>query len=77
MGFQLTVAVAAGFAAFAALFGWLGARLPDPRRGPRLVPWRFLMVTCAAGVMLMLVHLANLFGMKTGDDLHLPPPGRR
>ncbi len=50
----------------AALFGWLGARKPDPLRGPRLAPYRFLMLFCAAVVMLTLIHLVNLAGFHTG-----------
>ena len=50
----------------AVVFGWLGARPPNPRRGPRMVPWRFLMLLAGAWVLLMLVHLANLMGVQTG-----------
>jgi len=42
--------------------GWRGARPPDPWKGPRMVPWRFLMVGAAALALLLLVHLATLFG---------------
>ena len=42
-------------AAVATLCGWRGAQLPDPLRGPRLVPWRFLMVVAGAGAVLLLV----------------------
>lgn len=49
-----------------ALFGWLGARKPDPARGPRLAPYRFLMLLFAAVVLMMAVHLVNLFGFHTG-----------
>ena len=49
-----------------ALFGWLGARKPDPSRGPRLAPYRFLMLLFAAVVLLMVVHLINLAGFHTG-----------
>ena len=42
--------------------GWRGARPPDPFKGPRLMPWRFLMVGAAAIAMLLLIHLATLFG---------------
>ena len=48
------------------LFGWRGARPPDLARGPRLVPWRFLMLLSAAWVLLMVVHLFNLMGVETG-----------
>ena len=48
------------------LFGWLGSRPPDVRRGPRMAPWRFLMLLAAAWVLLMLVHVVNLLGVETG-----------
>ena len=48
------------------LCGWRGAQPPDVRRGPRMIPWRFLMLLSAAWVLLMLVHVANLMGVDTG-----------
>jgi hypothetical protein len=66
MGLTLTLVIAAAAAMLAALFGWLGARKPDPGRAPRLVPWRMLMVLAATAVLLMIVHAANLLGFKTG-----------
>ena len=62
----VTLAIAAFAALAALLFGWLGARKPDPMRGPRLAPYRFLMLLFAAVVLMMLVHLANLAGLHTG-----------
>jgi hypothetical protein len=51
----------------AALFaGWRGARLPDLRRGPRLVPWRFLMMLAACGALVLAVHVVNMLGVHTG-----------
>jgi hypothetical protein len=46
--------------------GWRGARPPDLQRGPRMVPYRVIMVAAAAAALLMLVHLANLAGVATG-----------
>ena len=48
------------------LFGWLGARPPNLKRGPRLLPYRFLMLLAAAMGLLLLVHLVNLAGVRTG-----------
>lgn len=48
------------------LFGWMGARPPDLKRGPRLLPYRFLMMLAGALALLMLVHVVNLLGVKTG-----------
>ena len=61
-----TLFIAGAAAALGVLFGWLGARPPDPHKGPRLAPHRFLMLVCAAVVLVMLVHLANLAGVATG-----------
>ncbi len=56
-GLGLLVAVGCGIA---------GARPFDPRRGPRMIPYRPIMAVSAVWVMLMLVHLINLAGVKTG-----------
>ena len=46
--------------ALTVLFGWLGARPANPLRGPRLVPWRFLMLLAFLAMVLALVHVAAL-----------------
>jgi hypothetical protein len=50
----------------AVLFGWLGARPPNPARGPRLIPYRFLMLLAGAAVLLLLIHVRSLAGL--GQD---------
>ncbi len=44
--------------------GWRGARPPDPMKGPRMIPWRFLMIGAAALALLLLIHLATLLGAQ-------------
>ena len=44
--------------------GWRGALPPDPMKGPRLMPWRFLMIGAAGVALLLLIHLATLFGAE-------------
>ena len=66
MDFPVTLAILAGAVAFGAFCGWRGARPPDFTRGPRMIPWRGLMMLSAVGVLVMLVHLVNLAGVKTG-----------
>lgn len=66
MDLQMTLAAAAGLAALGLFAGWRGARPPDPHRGPRMIPWRFIMLLAAAGAILMLVHAVNLMGFTTG-----------
>ncbi|HEY3800696.1 MAG TPA: hypothetical protein VGL58_20270 [Caulobacteraceae bacterium] len=46
--------------ALAALFGWLGARPVNPLKGPRLVPYRMLMLVCAAPVLILGTHLVSV-----------------
>ena len=66
MEFSLTLAISGALAGLALFAGWRGARPPDPHRGPRLMPWRLVMVTAAAGLLAMIVHLVNLLGVTTG-----------
>jgi hypothetical protein len=66
MDLPLTLALAAAFAALTVFCGWRGARPLDIVKGPRLAPWRMLMLLSATGCILMLVHLVNLAGMQTG-----------
>lgn len=66
MSLPATIALLAATLCLTLFCGWRGARPPDLHRGPRLAPWRFLMLLSAAGAMLVLVHLVNLMGVKTG-----------
>ena len=45
---------------------WRGARPPDLTKGPRMAPWRLLMLLGAGVSLLLLVHLVNLLGVQTG-----------
>lgn len=48
--------------------GWRGSRPPDIMRGPRMVPWRFLMLAFAALAFLLLIHLmAEISGRPLGS----------
>jgi hypothetical protein len=66
MSLPVTLAIAAALLVLALAAGWLGARPPNPHRGPRMAPWRFIMLLAVAGLLLMLVHLVNLMGVTTG-----------
>jgi hypothetical protein len=66
MDMQVTIGIGVALAALAVFAGWRGARPWDPRRGPRLVPWRGIMVTAAAFLLVAIVHLVNLLGVTTG-----------
>lgn len=66
MTMPITLATTAVLVALTLFAGWRGARPPDLIRGVRMIPWRAIMVFSAAGVLLMVVHLANLVGVHTG-----------
>lgn len=63
----LTLAACALFLVLAIVCGWRGARPINVLKGPRLIPWRPLMMIFVVALMLMLVHLANLLGVQTGN----------
>ena len=67
MDLATTLIAASALFALAAFFGWRGARPADVSKGPRMVPWRPMMMVCVVGLMLMIVHLANLLGVQTGN----------
>lgn len=62
MDLTTTLILLTAFVAIMVFCGWRGARAPDPFKGPRMIPWRFLMIGAAAVAMLLLIHLATLFG---------------
>jgi hypothetical protein len=66
MDWGVTWGIVAAGVAVGVFAGWRGARWPDPRRGPRLVPWRLIMLLAAAVVLLALTHMVNLLGVETG-----------
>ena len=72
MGPMLTLPVTVILLAVSSLltigFGFMGARPHDLRRtGPRMIPWRFLMMLSFTAALVMLVHLLNELGFTTGN----------
>ncbi|CAN1517151.1 hypothetical protein MCEMIH16_00978 [Caulobacteraceae bacterium] len=63
MDLSATLAAMAAFIALTLFAGWRGSRPPDLLKGPRMMPWRLIMVTSAAVVLVLLVHLASLLGL--------------
>jgi hypothetical protein len=62
MDLRMTLALGAGLAALAAFAGWRGARPPNPMTGPRMIPWRAIMVFSAAAAILLLVQAERSVG---------------
>ena len=60
--------IAAACAAVAAFAGWRGARPPNLMKGPRLIPWRPIMVAAAVGAILLIAQAERMSGIV--------PPGR-
>jgi hypothetical protein len=50
----------------AVLAGWRGARPPDPSRGPRLVPWRLIMLLCVALTIILILEAVRQAGWGPG-----------
>lgn len=63
MSLPLTLALLLAAVALAVFAGWRGSRPWDPRRGVRMIPWRFVMLLSGAGVFILVIHLAALLGM--------------
>lgn len=63
MDFRTTLALGAGLAALAAFAGWRGARPPNLMKGPRLIPWRPIMVLATAAGVILLAQAAQLAGL--------------
>jgi len=51
----------------------MGARPPNISRGPRLIPYRLLMLLMAAGVMVLVTHEASLLGLAKSAPLGQGP----
>jgi hypothetical protein len=66
MPLNATLVLLVSAVALALFFGWRGAQPPDLVRGPRMLPYRFLMVLAAAIALFAVVHLLNLAGFETG-----------
>jgi hypothetical protein len=66
MDLQTTLAVLAASVAVAAFCGWRGARTWNVLEGPRLIPWRFLMLLAFACAVIMAQQALALIGFRTG-----------
>ena len=62
---SLTLTLLAATIAVAVFSGWRGARPPDLSKGPRMVPWRFIMLVAGALAVLLLIHLASSLSGRT------------
>ena len=63
MSWTATLICAAVTLAVVLACGWRGAQAPDLRRGPRLFPYRLVMLLGAALLFALVVHMAGLAGV--------------
>ncbi len=63
MTFATTLGLGGALAALAAFAGWRGARPPNPMRGPRMAPWRLIMLLAAALAIVCLFTAAQILGL--------------
>ena len=68
MDWSLTLGLMVVFAGAGLVCGWLGARPPNFAKGPRLIPYRFLMLLCAFGFIALAAHALGLAGIVTGGS---------
>jgi len=68
MGWPLTLSLMAAFALLAVFCGWRDMQPADLVKGPRMFPYRPVMLLAVVGVVVMLVHVVNMLGIHTGRD---------
>jgi hypothetical protein len=63
MSMTLTLALLAFALGLMVFAGWRGGRPLDLTKGPRMVPWRFIMMLSGATAALLLIHIVTLMGV--------------
>jgi len=63
MDLSTTLTITVAFVGLTSFAAWRGARPPNLIKGPRMIPWRIVMVSSAACALMGLVHLASLLGL--------------
>lgn len=64
MDVRMMLGLAGGLAAVAGFAGWRGARPPNPMKGPRMIPWRMIMVFATAAAIGFLFTALGAFGVR-------------
>lgn len=63
MDLKTLIALCAAFVAVAVFAGWRGAQPPNPMKGPRMIPWRFIMFTSAAVAIVLFGMMEKVTGI--------------
>jgi len=59
----VTVSLIIAALALAVFAGWRGSLPWDPRRGVRMIPWRFIMLLCGVAIFILAIHVGTLLGV--------------
>lgn len=68
LNLTLTVILSLVSALLTFFFGYMGARPMDIHKGPRMMPWRFMMLLMMTVTLFLIVHVLNLLGIHTKQD---------
>ena len=68
MEWTITLGLMAVFAVVGLVCGWRGAHPPNFAKGPRMIPYRFLMLLAAFGFIALAAHALSLAGIVTGGN---------
>ncbi len=69
LSLTLTVILLCVTSALTVLCGYMGQRPMNPHKGPRMLPWRFLMLLFFTLSLFLLVHLLTVLGLKQDQPL--------
>lgn len=65
MSWILTLALAAGCLAVLLFCAWRDTRPPDLVKGPRMAPYRPIMLAMVVLLVMLVVHMVNMLGVHT------------
>jgi hypothetical protein len=66
MGMAPTLFLMGLLTILALVCGWRSSIPWDPAKGPRMIPYRILMISSAGILMFLAAHALNLAGIQTG-----------
>ena len=68
MGWIPTLGLTAGCLITLLFCAWRDTRPPDLVKGPRMAPYRPIMIITVVLLLMLVVHMVNLLGVQTGRN---------